>query len=187
MLLEHCRKHGIWVLSDEVYERLVFRPGLEAAPSFLGIAEPEERLIVVNSFSKAWRMTGWRVGWLTIPAALEGELTKIIEYNTSCVPAFVQEGALAALTDPRGEAAVAELREGLVRSRARLLDGLGALDGVSVPEADGAMYAFFRLAGHADSVALAKQLVAEVGLGLAPGSSFGPEGDGYVRWCFAAA
>jgi aspartate aminotransferase len=187
VLLEHCRRHGIWILSDEVYERLVFRPGLAAAPSFLGIAEPDDRLLVVNSFSKAWRMTGWRIGWLTIPAALEGELTKIIEYNTSCVPGFVQQGALAALTDPRGEMAVVELREGLVRSRALLLDGLGELEGVSVPEADGAMYAFFRLAGHEDSVALAKRLVAEVGLGLAPGSSFGPEGEGYLRWCFAAA
>ena len=186
MLLAHCRKHGIWILSDEVYERLVFRPGLDAAPSFLGMAEPEERLIVVNSFSKAWRMTGWRVGWLTIPTALEGELTKIIEYNTSCVPGFVQQGALAALTDPRGEVAVAELRDGLVRSRALLLEGLGDFDGVNVPEAEGAMYAFFRIAGQEDSMALAKRLVAEVGLGLAPGTSFGPEGEGYLRWCFAA-
>src|SRR5690606_33528187 len=97
-----------------------------------------------------------------------------------------QQGGLAALTDPSGEAAVAELRDGLVRSRARLLEGLGALPGVSVPEADGAMYAFFRLSGHDDSMALARQLVAEVGLGLAPGIGFGPEGEGYLRWCFAA-
>jgi aspartate/methionine/tyrosine aminotransferase len=98
----------------------------------------------------------------------------------------VQRGALAAVSDPRGEAAVAEQHEAFVASRRRLSDGLRALDGVSLPETDGAMYAFFRIAGHEDSVAFCKQLIAEEGLGLAPGSAFGPEGDGYMRWCFAA-
>jgi aspartate aminotransferase len=186
-LLAHCRRHGIWLLADEVYERLIFRPGLVAAPSFLDIADERDLLIVVNSFSKAWRMTGWRAGWLTVPASLSDDLTKIVEYNTSCVPGFVQQGALAALTDPRGEQVVAELRDGLIRSRARLLEGLGALEGISVPATDGAMYTFFRIAGHDDSMALAQQIIAETGLGLAPGSGFGPEGEGYLRWCFAAA
>lgn len=186
-LLAHCRQHGIWLLCDDVYERLIFRAGETVAPSMLAIAKPEDRLIVVNSFSKAWRMTGWRIGWLTIPAALEADLAKLIEYNTSCVPDFVQQGALAALTDSRGEAAVAELTTGLQVSCAALLLGLQSAGGISVPYTEGAMYAFFRIEGYPDCMALAKSLVAEVGLGLAPGSAFGPEGDGWLRWCYASS
>ena len=187
VLLAHCRQHGIWLLCDDVYERLIFRAGETVAPSMLVPAEPEDRLIVVNSFSKAWRMTGWRIGWLTVPAALEADLAKLIEYNTSCVPDFVQQGALAALSDPRGEQAVVELVAGLQTSRETLLAGLDAIGGISVPHTDGAMYAFFRIEGYPDCMAVAKALVAEVGLGLAPGSAFGAEGAGWLRWCFAAS
>lgn len=185
-LLAHCRRHGIWILSDEVYERLCFRPREAVAPSMLSLAEPEDRLMVVNSFSKTWRMTGWRIGWLTVPEGLMADLPKVIEYNTSCVPGFVQRGAEAAVSDPRGEACVTELHEGLVASRAMLLDGLNAIGGIEAPDADGAMYAFFRIEGRPDSLATAKALVVEVGLGLAPGSAFGSEAEGWLRWCYAA-
>jgi len=184
-LLEHCRKLGIWVLSDEVYERLVF-DGAKAAPSMLAHAEPEDRLIVVNSFSKTWRMTGWRIGWLTLPAQLMPALEKIVEYNTSCVPGFVQDGALAALTRPEGEDEVSALRAGLEASRRLLLDGLASTNRIAVPETGGAMYGFFRIDGFDDDMALARALVAEAALGLAPGSAFGSEGAGWLRWCFAA-
>jgi aspartate aminotransferase len=183
-ILEHCRKHGIWIIADDVYERLVFRPGLRVAPSFLTRADREDRVISVNSFSKAWRMTGWRAGWLITPPGLMADLGKIIEYNTSCAPDFIQDAALAALT--HGEESVAALHADLIAARAFLVDALRALPGVEVPEADGAMYAFLRLAGRGDSLDLAKQLVAQVGLGLAPGSAFGPEGEGWLRWCYAA-
>ena len=186
-ILAHCRQRGIWILSDEVYERLVFTPGQIAAPSMLSVADPEDRLIVVNSFSKTWRMTGWRLGWLVLPTALMSQLEKIIEYNTSCVPEFIQAGGLAALTHPESAATVAQIHGELAQTRTTLLAALQQLPGVSLPEADGAMYAFFRIAGHDDSLALAKRLVAEAGLGLAPGSAFGPEGEGWLRWCFAAA
>jgi aspartate/methionine/tyrosine aminotransferase len=185
-LLAHCRRHGIWMLSDEVYERLCFRPGQPVAPSMLAVAEPEDRLMVINSFSKAWRMTGWRIGWLTMPEGLMADLPKVIEYNTSCVPGFVQRGAEAAITDPRSEESVAELRDGLIASRTALIDGFRGIGGIEAPDADGAMYTFFRIAGHAESLATARALVAEVGLGLAPGSAFGPEAEGWLRWCYAA-
>lgn len=184
-ILDHCRKHGIWLMSDEVYERLVY-DGADAAPSMLAIAEPEDRLIAVNSFSKAWRMTGWRLGWLTLPQAMMPDVPKVIEYNTSCAPAFVQAGGIAALTDPRGEEAVRALKDDLARSRDLLLDGLTALGRIEVPRADGAMYAFFRIDGLPDDMAVARTLVAGHGLGLAPGSAFGPEGEGWLRWCYAA-
>lgn len=184
-ILEHCRKHGIWVLTDEVYERLIF-DGSAAAPSMLRHAEPDDRIVRVNSFSKSWRMTGWRLGWLTLPQAMMSDVPKVIEYNTSCAPSFIQRGGLAALTDPRGEQTVAALRSGLAASRSALLDGLSHMGRIEIPEADGAMYAFFRIDGEPDDMATAKTLVADYGLGLAPGSAFGPEGEGWLRWCFAA-
>jgi len=184
-VFEHCRKLGIWVVTDDVYERLTY--GDDAAPSLLPVATPEDRLISVNSFSKAWSMTGWRIGWMVAPPPFITELTKVIEYNTSCVPVFVQAGAIAALDKRDGEPTVAELRARLGQSRDLLLKGLRRHAAIEAPEADGAMYAFFRIGGRNDDMALAHALLEEVGLGLAPGSAFGPEGEGWLRWCFAAS
>ncbi|HSI61338.1 MAG TPA: pyridoxal phosphate-dependent aminotransferase [Ideonella sp.] len=184
-ILAHCRRHGIWVLADEVYERLVYDESRRSAPSFLAHAGDGDRVLGVNSFSKAWSMTGWRAGWITAPEALVPELNKLIEYNTSCLPEPTQRAAVVALRD--GEAEVAALRQRLSATRAQLATALAALPGVEVPDAGGAMYVFFRLQGHADSLALAKRLVDEVGLGLAPGRAFGAEGEGWLRWCHAVS
>ncbi|NDY93119.1 pyridoxal phosphate-dependent aminotransferase [Ideonella livida] len=181
----HCRRHGIWILSDDVYERLVYDPTQASAPSLLRTADPQDRLISVNSFSKAWCMTGWRAGWMVLPASLVDDAGKVAEYNFSCQFEPVQRAATAALQ--QGEADVARLRESLSHSRQLLSTALAALPGVEVPEAGGAMYVFFRLAGHGDSLALAKQLVQQVGLGLAPGAAFGAEGEGWLRWCHAVS
>lgn len=182
-ILERCRKLGVWLICDDVYERLSF--GAErSAPSFLPLADPAERVIGVNSFSKAWRMTGWRLGWMVVPPSLTDSLGVLLEYNTSCAPDFLQAAAAVALRD--GEPYVNELRAELAAARNQVLGGLRGLSGVEAPEPDGGMYAFFRLDGCTDSVALAKDLIAEVGLGLAPGVAFGPEGEGWLRWCFAA-
>ncbi len=182
-VLAHCRRHGIWVLADDVYERLVHDGARKSAPSFLRRYEPGDRIISVNSFSKAWSMTGWRAGWIAAPEALMGDLGKIIEYNTSCILEPVQRAATAALTD--GEPEVAKLRARLTATRELLVDGLKGIPGVVVPEAGGAMYVFFRIEGRDDTLALAKRLVEEAGLGLAPGGAFGPEGAGWLRWCHA--
>jgi aspartate/methionine/tyrosine aminotransferase len=182
-VLAHCRRHGIWVLADDVYERLVHDPARRSAPSFLRRYQAGDRLISVNSFSKAWSMTGWRAGWLAAPEALTDDLTKLIEYNTSCIFEPVQRAATVALQ--QGEPEVAKLRARLMETRSFLVDALRALPGVVVPEAGGAMYVFFRIEGQDDTLALAKRLVEEAGLGLAPGGAFGPEGDGWLRWCHA--
>jgi len=181
-LLEHTRRLGIWVVSDEAYERLVF-DGSRCAPSMLDLADPDDRLIVANTFSKAWQMTGWRLGWLVVPPTLTEDLGKLIEFNTSCAPGFVQQAAVAALTqgEPHVEAFVRELKTRRDALHARL----SAIEGLSVGCPQGAMYLFFRVHGVSDSLALAKDLVREAGLGLAPGSAFGPEGESYLRWCFA--
>jgi aspartate/methionine/tyrosine aminotransferase len=183
-LLEHCRRHGIWIVADDVYERLYYAGPRRAAPSLLSLAAAEDRLVSTNSFSKAWSMTGWRLGWMVAPPQLIPELGKLIEYNTSCSPGFVQRAGIAALRE--GEADVAAFVTRLRRARDRLCAGLAALPGVRIAPPDGAMYAFFRLPEAADSVAFCTRLVREARLGLAPGRAFGPEGEGWVRWCFAA-
>jgi aspartate/methionine/tyrosine aminotransferase len=182
-ILDRCRALGVWLVADDVYERLYFGDGA-SAPSFLPIADPADRLISANSFSKAWRMTGWRLGWLVAPPTLVERLGVLLEYNTSCAPDFVQAAAMTAIT--QGEGYVQALRHELATARDHLIAGLKAIPGVSAPWPAGAMYAFFRLAGEHDSVALAKRLVDEVGLGLAPGAAFGEGGEGWLRWCFAA-
>ena len=181
-ILARCRQFGIWLICDDVYERLTFdRP---SAPSFLPLTTPEDRIIGTNSFSKAWRMTGWRLGWMVVPPILMDGLGVLIEYNTSCAPDFVQEGAKAALD--HGEPVVAEVRAELLAARDQVIGGLRAIPGIEAPDPDGGFYAFFRVEGCTDSMALCKDLIAQVGLGLAPGAAFGPEGEGWIRWCFAA-
>lgn len=180
-LLAHCRRLGIWLLCDDVYERLALDQ--DRAPSFLELAEPEDRLISANSFSKAWLMTGWRLGWLVAPEALQADIGKLVEFNTSCAPDFVQAAGVAALTE--GEPHVARLRAQLRDARDRLLGDLAGLPGVEATRPAGGMYVMLRLAGQADSVAVAKRLVAEQGLGLAPGAAFGPEAESWLRWCIA--
>lgn len=185
-ILDHCRRSGTWILADEVYERLYFAGDTPngAASSFLDVAEPEDRLIVAHSFSKSFLMTGWRLGWLVLPASLTAAIGKLIEYNTSCAPVFIQRAALAALA--RGDEVTPALVEHLRLCRNTLVPLLQATPGVTLAEPLGGMYAFFRLFGHADCLCTAKRLVREAGLGLAPGSAFGPEAAGWLRWCFAS-
>jgi aspartate/methionine/tyrosine aminotransferase len=183
-ILAHCRRTGTWIVADEVYERVYFGADGTCAPSFLDIAEPDDRLIVAHSFSKSFLMTGWRLGWLVLPPALVEAMATLIEFNTSCAPVFVQRAGLAAL------AGAADFVPGLVQRlrhcRDVLLPQLAAVPGVQVAVPQGGMYAFFRVAGQDDSLAFAKRLVVEAGLGLAPGAAFGAEAEGWLRWCFAS-
>ena len=182
-VLAHCRRTGTWLVADEVYERLFYLPGTACAPSFLDVALGDDRLVVVHSFSKSFLMTGWRLGWMVAPMSLMDSLGKLIEFNTSCAPVFVQRAGLAAL------AAAAESVPALVQRmkacRDALVPKLQVLPGVELAMPQAGMYAFFRIRGEGDSLALAKRLVHEVGLGLAPGLAFGPEAEGWLRWCFA--
>ena len=184
VILDHCRRLGTWILTDDVYERLRFDAPDAAPPSLLGSADPQDRIIGANSFSKAWLMTGWRIGWLVVPAEMREDIGKLIEYNTSCVPEFVQRAAHVALE--RGEPHVESLRRQLLAKRDLVSGRLRAMPGVDAPIPQGGMYAFFRIAGYDDSMSLAKRLIAEARLGLAPGLAFGPEGESWLRWCFAA-
>jgi aspartate/methionine/tyrosine aminotransferase len=183
-ILAHCRRTGTWIIADEVYERVYFAPGAACAPSFLDVAQPDDRLVVAHSFSKSFLMTGWRLGWLVLPPALVPAMGKLIEFNTSCASVFTQRAALEALrrTDEVTPRVVAHLKT----CRDTLVPLLQAVPGVELQPAAGGMYAFFKLSGFDDSLVLAKRLVAEAGLGLAPGNAFAPEAQGWLRWCFAS-
>ena len=184
-ILDHCRGTGTWILADEVYERLYYEPSPNGcAPSFLDIAAPDDRLVVVHSFSKSFLMTGWRLGWLVLPPTLMDGIGKLIEFNTSCASVFTQRAGVVALarTDEVTPRVVAHLKQ----CRDTLVPLLAAVPGVKVAPARGGMYAFFQLDGFDDSLAVAKRLVTEAGLGLAPGNAFGPEAQGWLRWCFAS-
>jgi aspartate/methionine/tyrosine aminotransferase len=184
-VLDHCRKTGTWILADEVYERLYYESSPNrCAPSFLDIAAAQDRLIVAHSFSKSFLMTGWRLGWLVMPPEVTHHMGKLIEFNTSCASVFTQRAGQVAMerTDEVTPRVVAQLKA----CRDTLVPLLQALPQVKVQAAKGGMYAFFQLEGHGDSLATAKRLVAEAGLGLAPGNAFAPEAQGWLRWCFAS-
>ncbi len=183
-ILERCRRLGIWIVADDAYDRMWFGEGT-AAPAFLDIAEPGDRLVTTNTFSKSWLMTGWRIGWLVAPPDLAVQIGKLIEYNTSCVPVFVQRAGLAAVQS--GEPVIQRTVERYRRARDFLIPQLNAIPRVQAATPAGAMYAFFRVEGMTDSLAFCKKLVVEASLGLAPGIAFGPEGEGFVRWCFASS
>jgi len=184
-ILDHCRGTGTWILADEVYERLYFEPTPNGcAPSFLDVATPDDRLVVAHSFSKSFLMTGWRLGWLVLPPALMDGMGKLIEFNTSCASVFTQRAGVAAIQ--HGKDITPRVVAHLKACRDVLVPLLAAVPGVQVAPAKGGMYAFFKLDGFDDSLDVAKRLVTEAGLGLAPGNAFAPEAQGWLRWCFAS-
>jgi aspartate aminotransferase len=183
-LLEFARRRGIWIVADEVYGRIYYGPG-GVAPSFLEIAEPDERVIVVNTFSKNWAMTGWRIGWVVAPTALGQVYENLVQFNTSGVATFLQYGAAAALEN--GDAFVAEQVARWRAARDLVSDSFARLPRVRYQPPEGAFYAFFAVDGEPDSRALAFKLVDKANVGLAPGSAFGPGGEPYLRLCFAGS
>lgn len=185
LILAHCRKTGTWILADEVYENLYYEVTQNnCAPSFLDLACDQDKLIVVHSFSKSYLMTGWRLGWMVIPSSLNSAMSKLIEFNTSCASVFTQRAGIAAIKGR--ESVTPQVVQHLQQCRDVLVNALQTLPGVEVALPKGGMYAFFQLAGYTDSLDLAKRLVKEAGLGLAPGCAFAPEADGWLRWCFAS-
>lgn len=186
-ILDFARKRGIAIISDEVYGTLVY-DGSTHAPSFLQIAEPEDDLFVINSFSKPWAMTGWRIGWLVHPRSLSEPMDVISIANNTGPATFAQYGALAALS-PEGDKFRAEMRERCRAGREvvqKFLDGHNRIRWI---KPDGAFYGFLHVDGLTDSLGFAQNLVRENRVGVAPGSAFGFENElrnaSYLRICFA--
>jgi aspartate/methionine/tyrosine aminotransferase len=166
-----------------VYERLVYDTPL--APSFARVAADKDRVIVVNSFSKSYNMTGWRLGWAQASEQTVRVMYKAAEFITSNPPAMVQQAGIVALRD--GEDYVSGLRAHYRQRRTQVQAALAPIPGLSLAEPDGAFYAFFRIEGLTDdSTAFTSRLVRETGVALTPGVAFGEAGEGYVRLCFAA-
>ncbi|MEC7489298.1 MAG: pyridoxal phosphate-dependent aminotransferase [Pseudomonadota bacterium] len=185
-VLDECRKRGLWLVGDEVYIRLAYESNLPLgrAPSFLDIAGPDDRVIVINSFSKSWSMTGWRLGWITHPADVGEAFEKLVEYNIANPTTFVQYAGITAIED--GEAFIFETLERYRKNRDIVMQRLGAMKRVTLSRPEGAFYAFFSVAEMTDSVAFAQKLIDDVGVGLAPGLAFSEDGEGWMRLCFAA-
>jgi aspartate/methionine/tyrosine aminotransferase len=180
-ILEKCRQTGTWILSDDVYERLYFAG--DAAPSFLEVADEQDRVVSVNSFSKSWAMTGWRLGWIVAPPALMDAIGKLNEFNMSSAPTFIQHAGVVALD--QGDGFIAETRARYLKARDIAHAALSAVPGITAPRPDGAMYLFLKVEGCTDSLALAKSLLHSARVGIAPGAAFGAGGEGHLRLCFA--
>ncbi|MDH3687990.1 MAG: pyridoxal phosphate-dependent aminotransferase [Gammaproteobacteria bacterium] len=180
---DFARSQGLWIVADEVYGKFVY--GGERATSFLELMEPDERLVVTNTFSKNWCMTGWRVGWVVIPRELGQVYENLVQYNTSGTPAFLQYGCLTAINE--GDQFIEEFVQRCKQGRDLVCDHLLELPNVELVRPRGAFYLFFRVKGEPDSVALAKRMVDEANVGLAPGTAFGVGGAEFVRMCFAAS
>jgi aspartate aminotransferase len=182
-LAELAERHDARILADEVYERLVF--DVPVARSFARVVSNKDRLIVVNSFSKTYNMTGWRLGWVQSSESVIRALYKAAEFITSNATAIVQQAGIVALRD--GEPYVNDLRARYASRRALVVSAMRAIPGLSLPEPEGAFYAFPRVDGLADSASFAMDLLRRTGVALAPGSAFGSTGEGHVRFCFAAS
>jgi aspartate/methionine/tyrosine aminotransferase len=181
-LLSLARKHGLWIIADETYSRYWYGEG-PRAPSFYDVVEPNERILFVNTFSKNWAMTGWRVGWIAAHPSLGQVIENLIQYSTSGVAQFMQRAAVAALE--RGEGFVAHQIARARRSREIICNALARTGRCHFVPPDGAFYLFFAVEGESDDRKLAFRLVDETQLGLAPGSAFGTGGRGFLRLCFA--
>lgn len=182
-ILDFCRARGIWILGDDVYARMVYAGG--HAPCFLEIAEAGDKVISINSFSKAWQMTGWRLGWVISPANLVPSYAMLNEFNIASPAPFVQLAGVEALD--KGEAHISDMMSALRRKRDFVCTRLAECPTVRISPPDAAFYAFFAVEGMTDSLAAAKALLDQAGVGLAPGIAFGANGEGYLRLCFAAS
>ena len=178
-----AEQHDLVILADEVYERLIY-DGSSIAPSFARIIPDRDRLIVINSFSKTYNMTGWRLGWAQSSARTIKTMYQAAEFITSNPAAMVQQAGIVALRD--GESYIAELRDHYAQRRAQVKAALESMPGVSLPDPQGAFYAFPKFSVSTDSTAFTAALVRETGVALAPGVGFGSDGEGYIRVCFAS-
>jgi len=180
-LLAFCRERGILLIADEVYHRTVYHS--DVAPSFLSIAGDDDPVVIVNGFSKAWAMTGWRIGWMVAPKRLAIQMAALAECFNTGATVFAQTAAITALE--QGEPLVAELRAQYERGRQITVDTLGAEPAIRLTPPVGAFYAFPRIVGLTSSRRFAEELLAATDVGVAPGYTFGPGNEGHIRICFA--
>jgi aspartate/methionine/tyrosine aminotransferase len=180
-VLALARRHGLWIIADEIYNQFVFG-GAKRAPSFHDVMDDDDRIMFVQTFSKNWAMTGWRIGWLECPPALAQTAENLIQYSSSGVPTFLQRGAIAAIDHGKNfiDHQIARAHEG----REIVCKALGGLSNLYFMVPEGAFYLYFRVEGASDSMALAKSLIDQANVGLAPGTAFTKSQDPWLRLCF---
>ena len=187
-ILDFARSRGIWIIADEIYGRFYFGEGAAdgggRAPSFQTMREADDRILFVQTFSKMWAMTGWRLGWLQAPAQLGQVIENLVQYNTSGVAPFLQRAGVVALGSGEGEAFARGQIARAAEGRKILAEALRPYNSVRFAPPAGAFYQFFAIDGLADSTEAALRLVDEANIGLAPGAAFGPGGEGHFRICF---
>lgn len=181
-LLNHTRDVGCWLVADEVYHQITYND--LPSPSFLESSLASDKLIVINSSSKSFNMTGWRIGWITHPEELSSHIAKLVQITTTGVPEFLQDGLIAALQNYK--IITNELRINLKKSRDIMFNRLVSWDQVECSVPNAAFYAFFKVKGVKDSLEFSKKLILETNVGVAPGIAFGQSGEGHIRICFAA-
>lgn len=181
-LLNHTRDVGCWLVADEVYHQITYND--LPSPSFLESSLASDKLIVINSSSKSFNMTGWRIGWITHPEELSSHIAKLVQITTTGVPEFLQDGLIAALQNYK--IITNELRINLKKSRDIMFNRLVSWNQVECSVPNAAFYAFFKVKGVKDSLEFSKKLILETNVGVAPGIAFGQSGEGHIRICFAA-
>ncbi|MGB7299436.1 MAG: pyridoxal phosphate-dependent aminotransferase [Burkholderiaceae bacterium] len=190
-LLALCRDRGIWIISDEVYGRLVYpradRNTTQAAiaPSLLSYIKAEDQVIVTNTMSKNWSMTGWRIGWVVAPPSMGLVYDNLMQYSSTGATTFAQHAAVAALDN--GEQHIDSLIEQCRIGRDIVCDALAGVPDIRLAKPDGAFYLFFGLDGLTDSRQLAFDLLDATGVALEPGAAFHPRGEGWMRLCFGVS
>lgn len=179
-VIAFARARDLWLIADEVYSRFYFGDG--EVPSFWHEVRPGDKILFTNTFSKNWAMTGWRVGWIAAAPELGQVIENMIQYSTSGVAKFMQRACVTALEE--GEAFIASQVAQATEGRRIVGAALSGSDRVGYAAPDGGFYGFFSVQGEPHSRSLAFRLIDEIGVGAAPGSAFGPGGDGFVRICF---
>ena len=180
-VLEFARKNGTAVISDEVYNRLVFDG--KSAPSFLDIIDPDDLVFILNGFSKAYAMTGWRLGYVIAPSFITDQMLILAGVNNTGATVFAQYGGVAALNE--GESVISNMVEHCRRGRQILLDTFKDHNRIRITPPDGAFYGFIEIDGMTDSRAFAIDLLESAKVGMAPGEAFGPDNEQFLRLCFA--
>ena len=179
-LMDLARRHDLWIIADEIYGRFYFEGS--RAPSFRDVMTSDDKLLFVQTMSKNWAMTGWRLGWIEAPAVLGQTIVNLIQYSSSGAPVFIQRAAEAAIRG--GEAMIVEQVERARRNRQILLASFSRQNRFRVAQPAGAFYLFFGVEGIEDTRQLAFRLIDEANVGLAPGTAFGAGGEGFLRLCY---
>ena len=179
-ILALARKHGLWIIADEIYGRFFY--DAPRAPSFKDVMEAEDKVLFVQTMSKNWAMTGWRIGWLEAPEALAQTIVNLIQYSSSGTPVFAQRAAEAAIAG--GESFIVEQIDRAHVNRDVLMNAFAKEPRFRIASPQGAFYLFFGVEGVEDTRKLAFHLIDEANVGLAPGTAFGAGGQGFLRLCY---